>query len=328
MRIQLSPSVAKLATIITVTTLLAAGCGGSDDDGAGGGDGPEKKTLTVAGLPLADVAGLHLAIERKYFEKEGLTVRVQPVQQSVQALPALAKGQVDIIGGANYVNFLQAREKGTLATRYLAEGARNAPHMMDVLVPRDSDIKSARDLKDQRVAVNILNNIQSLTLNGILRQEGAERPDYRQVPFPQMATVLERGQVDAVHIAEPFRTALKRKLKTRTVVDGDATPADGLPLSGYATTKEFTEKYPKTAAAFVRALRKGQALAAKDRRAVEKALPAYTEIKPDEAAAIKLPAYPEKASAAELDRLIEEMRRQGLLKKKLTAADVLHEPGK
>ncbi|GAA2079244.1 ABC transporter substrate-binding protein [Streptomyces albiaxialis] len=317
-----------MATIITVSALLLTGCADGSGDGGGGGDGPEKTTLTVAGLPLADVAGLHLAIERKFFEREGLTVRVRPVQQSVQALPALAKGQVDIIGGADYVKFLQAREKGTLKTPYLAEGARNAPHMMDVLVPPESDIRTARDLKDKRVAVNILNNIQSLTLNGILRQEGAGRPDYRQVPFPQMATVLERGQVDAVHIAEPFRTALKRKLKARTVVDGDASPADGIPLSGYATTEQFAEKNPKTAAAFVRALRKGQAVAAEDREAVAKVLPSYTEIEPDEAAALKLPAYPETASASPLDRLIREMREQGLLKKKLAAGDVLHEPGK
>ncbi|MDJ1133456.1 ABC transporter substrate-binding protein [Streptomyces iconiensis] len=328
MRIRLSTLQVRLAAAVTLSALLLTGCGSDSGSTSDAGDGPEKKTLTVAALPLADAAGLQIALDRKLFEKEGLSVRVQPVQQSVQALPALAKGQVDVIAGANYVSFLQAREKGTLKTLFLAEAARNAPHMMDVLVPPDSDIRSAKDLKGKRVAVNILNNIQSLTLNGILREKGAGRPEYRQVPFPQMGTVLKRGQVDAVHVAEPFRTALKRELKARTVVDGAARPADAIPLSGYATTEGFAEKNPRTAAAFARAINKAQAVAAKDRGAVEKALPSYTKIKPAEASAIGLPAFPDRPGAGQLDRLIALMKDQDLLKKDLAASDVLYEPGK
>lgn len=321
----------RTAVGLAVLALLLTSCGGDSDDAGGssaGGGGLEKKSLVVAGLPLTDAAGLQLAVRRKLFEKEGLSVRVQPVQQSVQALPALAKGQVDVIAGANYVNFLQAREKGTLQTRFLAEGARSAPHMMDVLVRSDSTIRKPQDLKGKRVAVNILNNIQSLTLDGILKKENAGRPDYRQIPFPQMATVLERGQVDAVHVVEPFRTDLMRKLKTRTVVDGAAPPADGMPLSGYATTQSFVDKYPRTAAAFARAVEAGQALAAKDDKAVAGVLPDYTKIKADEAAAIELPEFPASSSTGALDRLIGTMREQRLLTKDVKAADVLYRPGK
>lgn len=327
MRDQLRFPPAKLAATATVTAVLLAGCGGSEED-SGAPGGPEKKTITVAGLPLADVAALHIAVDRKLFEKEGLDVRVQPVQQSVQALPALAHGQVDVIGGANFVTFLQAREKGTLATRVLAEGARNAPRMMDVLVPSDSTIKEPRDLEGKKVAVNILNNIQSLTLNAVLGKAGAGRPEYRQVPFPQMGSVLERGQVDAVHAAEPFVTALKHELKVRTVVEGNAAPTAGLPLSGYVTTDTFIDKYPKTAAAFQRAITAAQAVAAKDRGVVEKVLPGYTKIKPEEAATIGLPGYPATSSGARLKRLISLMRAQKLLTKDLDPAAVLYKPAR
>jgi NitT/TauT family transport system substrate-binding protein len=320
---------AELAAVAVVSALLLAGCGGGSDgsgDASGTKGGLEKTTLTVAGLPLADAAGLHIAIERKLFEKEGLTVRFQPVQQSIQALPALANGQVDVIAGANYVTFLQARENGTLATRVLVDGARNAPHMMDVLVLPGSKIKKPQDLKGKRVAVVILNNIQSLTLNSILRKAGAGLPEYRQILFPQMGATLQRGQVDAVDAVEPFATSLKRELKARTVVDGNAAPADGLPLSGYVTTQKFIDKYPKTAAAFQRAVSAAQVIASKDRGAVEKVLPGYTKIKPDETTAINLPTYPTTSSAAELKRLIDMMRDQGLLKKDMDPADIFYEP--
>lgn len=320
-----------LAALTTLSALLIAGCGdgsGTSHGTSGAQGGPEKRTVTVAGLPLADAAGMQIAIGRKLFEKEGLKVRVLPVQQSVQALPALANGQVDVIAAANYVTFLQAREKGTLATRILAEGARNAPGMMDVVVLPGSKIRKPQDLKGERVAVNILNNIQSLTLNSVLGKDGAGLPDYRQIPFPQMGAALERHQVDAVHVVEPFLTALKRKLDVRTVVPGAAAPVNGLPISGYVTTQHFIDKYPKTAAAFQRAISAGNAVAAKDRGAVAKVLPTYTKMTPDQARTAGLPQYPVTSSAAELKRLIGMMRDQKLLKKDIDPADVLFEPSK
>ncbi|MEV1065029.1 ABC transporter substrate-binding protein [Streptomyces sp. NPDC050263] len=100
-----------------------AGCG---DDGGSASQADGRQTVTVAALPLTDAAALYLARDRGLFEKEGLDVRIMSVQQSVQALPALAKGQVDVIASANYVTFLQVDEKGTLDVRVLAEGVRVA----------------------------------------------------------------------------------------------------------------------------------------------------------------------------------------------------------
>ncbi|NLU69383.1 ABC transporter substrate-binding protein [Streptomyces sp. HNM0574] len=313
-----------------VSALLLTACGGSGRQENKGG--LEKSTVTVAGLPLTDGAALHIAQRRGLFEKEGLKVRIQPVQQSIQALPALAKGQVDVISSANYVTFLQAGEKGTLAPRVLAEGATLSPHMMDVVVPRGSRIKDARDLAGKNVSVNVLNNIQSLTLDHILREgqdgKGAKGPEYRQIPFPQMGVALEKGQVDAAHLAEPFLSEVKRDLGARTVVDGGAAPAEGLPISGYVTTEEFTQRNPRTAAAFQRAVRAAQAIAAKDRGAVEQVLPGYARIKPEEARRITLPGYPRTTSTARLQRLADLMTEQGLLKRKADAASLVHSPGR
>ena len=328
---QLPHTAVRLATSVTVlalTTAILAGCGGDSSGTDSKGGKLEKDTLTVAGLPLTDGAALHIAQQRGLFEKEGLTVRIQPVQQSIQALPALAKGQVDVVSSANYVTILQAREKGTLSPRILADGATLTPHMMDVLTLPGSKIEDAGDLKGKKVSVNILNNIQSLTLDSILADRKAGPPKYRQIPFPQMGVALEKGQVDAVHAAEPFATDLKRKLKARTVVDGGARPAKGLPVSGYVSTAKFTEENPRAAAAFQRAIARAQAMAGKDRGAVEKVLPSYAKIKPAQARTIKLPGYPAATDPARLDRLAGLMERDGLLKKKPDARALLFQPPK
>ncbi|GHI03871.1 ABC transporter substrate-binding protein [Streptomyces cellostaticus] len=298
---------------------MVAGC---QDGGGSATDGGRQK-LTVAALPLTDSAALYLARDRGLFAKEGLDVDIRPVQQSIQALPALIKGQVNVIASANYVTYLQAYEKGTLDLRILAEGVRIAPHMMDVLVSKDSAIRTPADLAGKKVAVAVLNNIQSLTLNAILDAQGAGRPVYRQILFPQMGPALERDQVDAVHAVEPFDTAIQGELGARVLLDAGSGPALGLSASGYVTTRAFTQKYPKAAAGFRRAVEAASKIAAEDPRAVRTELPKYTKVTADQARSIHLPTYPVTADAAQLRRLVRLMREQGLLKKNLDPAPLL-----
>jgi NitT/TauT family transport system substrate-binding protein len=277
----------------------------------------------VAALPLADVAALYLARDRGLFAEEGLDVRVQPVQQSIQALPALKNGQVDVIAGANYVTFLQAGEKGTLDPRIVSEGVRVAPHMMDLLVPEDSPLKSAADLKGRTVAVNILNNIQSLTLDAVLDARGLGRPVYRQIAFPQMGPALQRHQVDAVHAVEPFDSAIQDQTHARVLLDGGTSPVPSLPISGYLTSKKYADGHAKAAAAFGRAIRAASKIAARDPGAVRAVLPTYTKVTAAQARSMALPAYATGTEVAQLRRLTALMSKHGLLKKPVDPATLL-----
>lgn len=317
---RLRTGIGKTVAVAAALTLLLAACG---DDGEGSTGGGGRTKITVAALPLTDSAALYIARDRGLFKKEGLDVTIQPVQQSIQALPALAKGQVDVIASANYVTFLQADEKGTLDLRILAEGVRVAPHMMDVLVPKDSGIKSVADLAGKKVAVNILNNIQSLTLNAILDAQGVGRPVYRQIAFPQMGPALERKQVDAVHAVEPFDSAIQGELKAKVLLDGGSAPVQSLPISGYVTTRKFAAEHAKAATAFQSAIEAASKIAAQDPSAVRAELPKYTKVTADQAKSIGLPAYPASSDAAQLRRLTELMKKQGLLKKALDPATLL-----
>ena len=193
-----------------LTTALLTACGGSKTSSSG--DGLEKKTITVASLPLVDAAGLQIAVKQKFFEAEGLHVQIKPVAQSIQALPALKNGQLDVIAGANYVTFLQAYAQGALKLSIIADGAAEASRFMQLLVMPDSPIKQPKDLEGKTVAVNILNNIQSLTFNEVLKANNVDpsKVKYRAVQFPLMGAALQKGQVDAVHTGEPFGTNFQR----------------------------------------------------------------------------------------------------------------------
>jgi NitT/TauT family transport system substrate-binding protein len=318
---------ARLAALIGVLVLAAPAATGCGEDESSGGGGLEKDTITVASLPLADAAGLHIAQKAKFFEAEGLTVRIRPVQQSTAALPALAKGEVDFIAGANYVSFLQAQEKGTLKLSIVADAAFLTPNFIGVMVNQDSPIRTVKDLEGKKVAVNLLNNIQTLTLNAILKANGADpaRVQYVAVPFPQMGAALQRGQVDAASMAEPFVSDARRKLGVRVAVNGGGPPVTNTPLSGYVTTQDFTSKNPKTAAAFQRAMFKAQQAAA-DRKRVEEVVPTYARIQPQVASVITLPGYPSSLSTARIQRIVDLMAADGLLSQKPDLGTVLFQP--
>lgn len=321
------------SALVIATALLASfvtGCSSSSKPAAGGsaGKGLEKTTIKVASLPLVDDAALHIAVKEGYFKAEGLTVQVEPVQQSIQALPALTKGDVDVIAGANYVTFLMANEKGALKLRVLAEGATLKSNMMDVLALPKSNIKTAKDLEGKKVAVNILNNIQSLTLNQILKANNVDptKIKYVAVPFPQMAAALQSGQVDAIHAVEPFISDAQKKTGAKVVVDGGSDPVADMPISGYVSTSDFTTKYPKTAAAFQRAIIKAQQLAATDRKVVEQVLPGYTKIDAQTAAIITLPGFPTSLNTTRMQRLADLMTNSGMLQSKVDLSSILFTP--
>lgn len=301
--------------------MLALTACGDDGDSAATDGG--RQTVTVAALPLVDCAMLYVAQDRGLFAKEGLDVRVQQVQQSLQALPPLSKGQIDMVASANYVTYFQAHEQGTLDIRIVAESIRAAPKMMEVLVPKDSDLKSVADLAGKKVAVNVLNNVQSLTFNEILEKQGVGKPVYRQIPFPQMGAALDKGQVDAVHAVEPYDSAIQDELGARVLVDGSSAPVETIPLSGYITTRQYASKNAKTLAAFQRAIKAAVKIAASDPEAVRKLLPTYTKVTEKQAESIDLPVFPETMDGTQIARLTDLMEKQGMLKKPIDPATLL-----
>ncbi|WP_449353333.1 ABC transporter substrate-binding protein [Streptomyces shaanxiensis] len=309
------------ATAAAAALVLAlTACGGDGDSGSSGGG---RTTVRVAALPLSDCAMLYIAQNRGLFEKEGLDVRIQQIQQSLQALPALSKGQIDMVASANYVTYFQAQDQGTLDIRIVAEAIRAAPRMMDVLVPKDSDIKTLADLEGRKLAVNVLNNVQSLTFNEILAEHGVGAPVYRQIPFPQMGAALDRGQVDAVHAVEPFDSAIQDESGARVLVDGASAPVGAIPLSGYITTSAYAGKNADALARFQRALKAAVRLADADPSLVRAVLPTYTKVTKEQAEKIDLPVYPATMDGTQIARVTELMRKQKMLKKPIDPASLL-----
>src|SRR6201996_6085543 len=241
---------------------LAAGCSSSGSSGSAseGSSAPaaassaklEQTSITVGALPVVDSAGLYLANKLGYFKQEGLTVKVTSVAQSTQAIPDMLHGTIAVIAGANYVSFIEAQAKGTAQFKVLAEGVTCKPNTFGIAALPSSGITSAKGLAGKTVAVNLTNNIQTLSLNAVLKADGVDpsKVKYVVVPFPNMISALKARQVNAISAVEPFLGGSEAADGAKQVVSSCDGPVADLPMSGYLATSDWAQKNPNTATAF------------------------------------------------------------------------------
>ena len=315
--------------------LLAAGCSSSGSSNApGSGSGPaaaspkasalEQSHITVGALPVIDDAALYLASKLGYFTQEGLTVTIDPVTQSTQAIPDMLHGTVAAVAGANYVSFFEAQAKGTASFKVLAEGVTCKPDTFGIAALPSSGITKPADLAGKTVAVNLTNNIQTLTLNAVLKADGVSPSSvhYVVVPFPDMVTALKAHQVSAISAVQPFLTGAEAGGAKEVVSSCDG-PAADMPMSGYFATQSWAQQNPHTARAFQTALLRAQAYANANPGAVKAILPAYIKITPQQAATVTLGSYPSTLGPAQLQKVLTLMQAGGLPTTSLNAGSLL-----
>jgi NitT/TauT family transport system substrate-binding protein len=324
----MTPKLRCLAAILgAAVALTLAGCGGngSTPDPAANSKGLEKTTIKVGVLPIPDVAALHIANAKGFFKDEGLTVEPVTITGGAAALPQVKSGALDI-SQINYVSTFLAASKGE-KIKLIADMYQAAPNTFVILVPKDSPITNVAGLKGKTVLVNNLNNIATLAVTMQLKAAGLTASDvkFAEKPFPDMGNALSSGQADAAWINEPYISA-NTQLGMRSIADTMTGPMQDFPIAGWMATAEWTQKYPKTLAAFQRGLAKAQDIARADRKEVEAVLPTYTKIDAKTAAAIKMGVYPNELNAARLQKVVDLMVANQYLTSPIDVQSILAPP--
>ncbi len=312
------PRTRSLVTAMAMAAaLLAAGCSSS---GAAAGalakmsGPPEKPDITVAAVPSFDAAGLYIAQQRGFFAQEGLHVTIVPAVSGSTVLADQLAGKYDVTFGG-YVTYILAMAQGRAKMHLLAPGTVMTPTTQMILVPPDSAIQSPAQLAGKKVGVNVQGNIASLLIDSLLQNYALPQGSVKfvPVPLPQMAKALQQHKVDAAWLPEPYVTAAEETTGARPLVDADTGLATGLPIVGYACTQAWLHKYPNTAAAFTRAILRGQQLASEDSAAVSEASARYVGIPLQTASIVPTPQFQLKADPAAIQRISNLMLQFGFL---------------
>jgi NitT/TauT family transport system substrate-binding protein len=312
--------------------LLAAACSSSSSSSSPGSSGSasssaklEQSHIVVGALPVVDDAPLYLAQKNGYFTQAGLNVTIQPVTQSTLAIPDMLHGTVAIIAGANYVSFLGAQAKGAVQFKVLVEGVNCQPDTFAIEALPSSGITSPAKLAGKKIAVNLTNNIQTLTANAVLKADGVDpsKVTYEVIPFPNMIAALAAHRVDAISVVQPFLAGAQASDGAKTVVSSCTGPVASEPMSGYFATQSWAQQNPNTARAFQTAMLKAQAYANANPAAVKSILPTYIKISPTAASHVTLGTFPSTLDPAVLQQILTLMKNGGVQTGSLDANSLL-----
>lgn len=311
------------ALAIAAAVLLTSSCGGPASGSSG------TISITVGALPVIDDVSAYIAQSDGIFAKNGLNVTLRQVVQSTLAIPMMTKGTLDIIGGGNYVSFIQqsAKDPANPPFRILSEAATCSSGSFDVLALPSSGIQTPGNLQHKTIAVNLVNNIQTLMINSVLKADNVDTSTVRYVPvpFPKMVAELESHKVDAISVVEPFLTTAEQAAGAQPIVDMCSGPDSNLPLSGYFATGTWAQQHPEAVQRFQAAIAQAQEIADTDRAEVEKTLLTYVKgLTPAQAATITLEEFPTSVDSVQLNRVSDLMKEAGLIHGSLRASSLIN----
>lgn len=156
-----------------------------------------------------------------------------------QLLEALAAGSIDF-GTTGEAPPVFAQAGGKPLVYVGVEGA--APKGEAILVPKDSPIRTAADLKGRKVALNKGSNVHYLLVRA-LDSAGLSPKDIESVYLApaDARAAFERGAVDAWAIWDPYLSAAEAATDSRELVNGEGLVTN---RQFYLASPAFAEAHP------------------------------------------------------------------------------------
>jgi len=306
--------------VAMVSAAALAGCANLGASAATGA--PEESAITVDSVPAAEEGGLYVAQANGFFQRQGLTVTINPITGGEAGIPDLQCGKAQLVGG-NYVSFVLAQMSGEFggkpaSFRVVAPGAQILPGTEALYVLPDSRFQTVADLASAhaRVGLNTKDDVGQVLLGALLAQDGDSFDSIDPVVpaggFTALISMLRDRQVDAAWFPQPFGTMVQQQYGAVELADFDQGSLEEFPFTGYIGTSSWVASHPTTVAAFDRALAEGQQLADSDHSALEKAYEKYAGLPPIVAATMPFDTYPLTMSQAQLQRVSNAMYEFGL----------------
>ena len=235
----------KIFSIFLVAVMAIGLCGGCKDGGGRSADGVSAGAVSIAIQPSAAFIPLFVARENGWIEEALSEYGVSVVWYDFESGPpmneSIGKGETDIgvMGDVPTVSAItQGQEREVIAI------SAQAADSYAVLVPSDSDISSAVDLRDKKIATTLgstgHNLVQKFLASGGLTLDDVTLVDASTADMPYM---LRKKQVDAVALWEPNVTRIVDSGVGKVIgVGSDCGLAGTNTIIG---RKEFTTANPK-----------------------------------------------------------------------------------
>lgn len=162
--------------------------------------------INIATMAAPDSAPLYVALDKGYFKKQGLDVKLTLFKDPNKRDAATSAGQANaaVVDFTSFTSYMRAKKPDwKLITQLTGR--------FGVAIPKNSDIKSVKDLKGKKVA-NMARQVTSYYMYQTLKSNGVNPKDVNQVNVPQIPQRLEmikNNQAAAAVLPQTFLTMAK-----------------------------------------------------------------------------------------------------------------------
>ena len=249
-------------------------------------------------------------IRKGFFAQQGIEIKKTTLQSGNDVVLAMANNNGDI-GYLGFVPMFIAVTNNipmTLVAASEVEGVGQADNWQNILVKGNSSIRNSRDLAGKTIAVNALKGVGEVMIKAALEKQGVRPSSFRltAIPFPQMRSALNNGQVDAIWVPEPFLSQGLNVDNARIVMAPGPVLGRYWPIGGYAARQSWRSRNP--------------ALAERFRKAINRSL-TYAQSHPDEMRAMlpagaqnsRLPIWSPVIDRGKLSQLAAYSRKYGVI---------------
>ncbi len=236
--------------------------------------------LRIETIPFDAGSEAFYAKDMGFFAKDGLDVTVTPVGNGPAIAAAVASGAIDV-GFSNALSVETAYKRG-LPFVFVAPAAMyaSAAPTSVLMVPKDSPIKTARDLDGKTLAVNGLKNIAEYAPSLWIEQNGGDPSTVKFVEIgpTEIPAALAEHRIDAAFVAEPQIT--EAKSASRILAKAYDAVGEGWMIAGYFTTRDWADAHPDLLRRFQQAMHETAAWANANPDKSADILAKYTKLDP------------------------------------------------
>jgi NitT/TauT family transport system substrate-binding protein len=236
--------------------------------------------LRIETIPFDAGSEAFYAKDMGFFSKAGVDATVTPVGNGPAIAAAVASGAIDI-GFSNALSIETAYKRG-LPFVFVAPAAMyaSAAPTSVLMVPKDSPIKTGRDLNGKTLAVNGLKNIAEFAPSLWIEQNGGDPSTVKFVEIgpTEIPAALAEHRIDAAFVAEPQIT--QAKSTARILAKAYDAVGDGWMIAGYFTTRDWADQHPDLLRRFQQAMRETAAWANANPDKSADILAKYTKLDP------------------------------------------------
>jgi len=187
--------------------------------------GPRDSSLRevkIAYVPFSANLPFFIALEKGYFDQQHLRILPVKTADTSEMLNALLAGDVQAVAPVGFAAVFGVEQRSPGSVKAYLPGGETTGHVVsNILIPRDSIIKSPEELRGKKIGT-YTGASQFMNLKLILSGLGID-PDKDctivQVAPNLQVQALQVGQFDALFTVEPFSTAALAKGFAKSLVD-------------------------------------------------------------------------------------------------------------